>query len=182
MSVVTFGVIAGARARQRRRHVAILAAAICLGVGVGLAAVRSGSPHASAPMVAATANVAPAAVLSRTPVMGVACPRRSCDWVGLAVWLRTPAVAVSATIAGQPIQLEATNAYSRAGAAATFVGFLHRYQRVTSTRLDVGDRPTTWDVASDVRWPQEEVQLRIRSTSGSLVLTRLRVTLQPGWG
>jgi hypothetical protein len=101
--------------------------------------------------------------------------------VGLAVWLRQPAVAVRATIAGRPMALEVTTAYPRPGAAAVFVGYLRPYRRVTRAQLTVGLGPTAWATNVD-RVPMPVVQLRIRYRSGAALLTRLDVPLEPGWG
>jgi hypothetical protein len=52
--------------------------------------------------------VAPATVLSRSPYTGVACPQPNaiaCGRVGLAIWLKRPAISVNATIAGQALEL-----------------------------------------------------------------------------
>ena len=113
--------------------------------------------------------------------MGVACRfAPSCDSVGLAVWLRRPAAAVSATIAGHSLRLTVTTAYPRPGARATFVGYLRSYRLITRVPLLVGAGPTTWDTDGD--WPSAHVQLRIDYGHGRIVLTRLDVPLQPGWG
>src|SRR5438270_737090 len=48
-------------------------------------------------------------VFSKDPYMGVACHVANsiaCDRVGLAVWLRRPAIAVSASIAGAILKLD----------------------------------------------------------------------------
>jgi hypothetical protein len=113
--------------------------------------------------------------------MGVACRLGVCDWVGLAVWLRQPAVAVSATIAGRPMRLVITNAYPRSGARATFVGYLRPFRLVTHAHLAVGPGPTGW-ATSLGHVPTPAVQLRIRYRNGSTLVTRLEVPLQPGWG
>lgn len=192
MSVSTFGLISDARARQRRRQILIVAAVISAGIAGGRAFIRSGIPLIGSPASASAESVAPAAVLSSAPSMGVACYRHSCDWVGLAVRLRRPAIAVTATVAGQPVRLQPSNAYPRPGAKATFAGFLRHYQRVTSIRLEtVPGAPTAWNLEenADTQWPWEDgeaplpwVQLRIRSSSGAILVTHLRVPLQPGWG
>ena len=107
------GVIETARRRQRRRRLRLaLALALAIAIGAALANSLRGAQH--------TANVngrpvrglpllAPAAVLSQSPYMGVACPQpnaTACDRVGLAIWLKRPAISVNATIAGQPLKLD----------------------------------------------------------------------------
>ena len=173
-----FGLISDARARQRRRQIGIVAAMIS-GVGGGLALTRSGIPNIGSPAITSAQSVAPAAILASAPSMGVACYRHSCDWIGLAVWLRRPALAVTATVAGQPVRLQPSSAYPQPGAKATFVGFLRHYQRVTSIHLETAPGgPTSWNGEA----PVPSVQLRIRSSSGVTLDTRLHVPVQPGWG
>jgi hypothetical protein len=163
MSVSAFGLISDARARQRRRQIGIVAAMIS-GVGGGLALTRSGIPNIGSPAITSAQSVAPAAILASAPSMGVACYRHSCDWIGLAVWLRRPALAVTATVAGQPVRLQPSSAYP---------------QRVTSIHLETAPGgPTSWNGEA----PVPSVQLRIRSSSGVTLDTRLHVPVQPGWG
>jgi hypothetical protein len=62
--------------------------------------------------------------------MAVAChiPNSiACDRVGLAVWLRHPALSISATIAGAPLQLNNPDwsGPARHGRRRMFAGFLH---------------------------------------------------------
>ena len=178
MATCTAGVISDARGRQRRRLIHITLVALCIGAGAGLIVSRTQSPPGRPLTVSPARRVAPAAVHAEAPDMGVACRLRVCDWIGLAVWLRQPAVAVSATIAGRPMRLAMTNAYPRPGARATFVGYLRPFRLVTHAHLAVGSGPTTWSS----NWPMPAVQLRIRYRGGSILVTRLAVPLQPGWG
>jgi hypothetical protein len=78
----TAGVISDARGRQRRRLVAIALAGTAVAAGAGVTVARTETAP-SAPAAARAANrVAPSAVLSRAPYMGIAShthrPRR---WV-----------------------------------------------------------------------------------------------------
>ena len=174
------GVISDARGRQRRRLASVAVLAICAGAAAGLIVSRTPSPPARPATPSPAKRVAPAAVLAQAPSLGVACRSRSCDWVGLAVWLRRSAVSVSATIAGRPLSLAVTNAYPRPGARATFVGYLRPLRLVTRLRLLVGLGPTTWDTNGD--WPSPLVRLRIDYGNDRIVVTRLHVTIAPGWG
>ena len=179
MHSVTFGVIDDARGRQRRRLSIVAVLAICAGIAVGLIVARTGNPSAArAPTFPAPNRVAAAAVFSQAPDMGVACHSGACDSVGLAVWLRRPAVSVSATIAGHPFGL--TTWQARPFAPQTprkmFVGYLTPLRLITSMQR-VGP-PTDWTG----NWPQPLVSLRITYRSGRIVMTRLRVPVQPGWG
>lgn len=170
------GVISDARGRRRRRLCAIAAVTACAGIGAGLLLAGTGSP----PAVGRAERVAPGAVLAQAPRAGVACYRHSCDWLGLAVWLRQPAVAVSATIGGHPLALERTHAYPATGARAVFAGFLRPYRLVTHVGLVAGP-VAMWDVNSS-QWPAATVRLRIVSPDGRILRTRVVVVLQPGWG
>jgi hypothetical protein len=90
------GVIHAARALQRRHRVLLVA----IGAGLAVGAVVIGTSrdsHGTSVVGARSASVrvAPSAVLSRTPYMGVVCPvanSTACDRVGLSVWLRKSAV------------------------------------------------------------------------------------------
>ena len=173
MHSVALGVIDGARGRQRRRLSVVALLAIFAAVAFGLGVSRSGNVWIHVP-----SRVAPDAVFSQTPDMGVACHSGACDSIGLAVWLRRPAESVSATIAGHPFGL--TTWQARPFAPSTprkmFVGYLTPLRLITSMHL-VGP-PTDWTG----NWPQLLVSLRITYVSGRVVLTRLRVPLKPGWG
>jgi hypothetical protein len=174
-------VISDARRHQRRRRIRWALVALCVGAGAGLIASRMQTAPGGSATASPAKRVAPAAVLAQAPGMGVACHLGMCDWVGLAVWLRQPAVAVSATIAGRPMRLVITNAYPRPGARATFVGYLRPYRLITDAHLDVGSGPTSW-ATSLGHAPTPVVQLRIRYRNGSALTTRLQVPLQSGWG
>jgi len=180
MHSVAFGVIDDARGRQRRRLSIVAVLAICAGMAVGLIVARTGNPSAtSAPTLPAANRVAAAAVFSQAPDMGVACHSGACDSVGLAVWLRRPAVSVSATIAGHPFGLTTSQAqpYMPSTPRKMFVGYLTPLRLITRTRL-VGP-PSTWPTA---KTPSPVVSLRITYRDGHVLTTRLHVPVQPGWG
>jgi len=105
------GVIEEARRRQRHRRGVLAAVALAstlLALLVYLKSTGSGPRPAASGEPPPSAIAPPASVLGRDPYMGVACGIPNsivCDRVGLTVWLRRPAVAVSATIAGQPLKL-----------------------------------------------------------------------------
>jgi hypothetical protein len=174
-------VISDARGHQRRRLIRWALLALCVGAAAGLILSRTQTTPGGSPTTSAAKRVSPVAVLAQPPGMGVACRLDRCDWVGLAVWLRQPAAAVTATIAGQPMRLVMTSAYPRSGARATFVGYLRPYRLITDARVDVGSGATGW-ATSLGRAPTPAVQLSIRYQNGSTVTTRLEVPLQPGWG
>jgi hypothetical protein len=173
-------VISDARGHQRRRLIRLALLALCVGVGAGLIVGRTQTAPAGSRTAIPARHVSPAAVLAQAPYMGVACRLGVCDWVGLAIWLRQPAVAVTARIAGRPMRLVITNAYPRSGARATFVGYLRPYRLVTNAHLDVGSGPTSW-ATSLGQAPTPAVQLSIRYRNGRTLTTRVKVPLQPGW-
>jgi hypothetical protein len=133
--------------------------------------------------------VSPAAVLSRSPYIGVHCPianSTACDQVGLAVWLRRPAASVSATIAGRPLRLYSNQPRPLGtplpGSVTAFVGYL-RHAGI-ATRLDA--RPAhdavRWWAPSPSNSPAPRVRLRIVYAGGPTVVTTLDVPLNSGWG
>ena len=183
MHSVALGVIRNARGRQRRRYLSTAAALLaCAGGAAGFIASRTPSPLSLPPQADAT-RVAPGSVLAQTPSMGVACLIRACDAVGLAVWLRQPATHVSATIAGHPVDLTTRGAQSylprsRYRNGTMMVGYLTPLRAITRLHLTT-TAPTMW--ASD-NSPDPLVRLRIDSSSGRVLLTQLRIPIQPGWG
>jgi len=180
MHAVAFGVIDDARGRQRRRCSIVAVLAICAGIAGGLIVARTGNPSAArAPTFSAANRVGAAAVFSQAPDMGVACHSGACDSVGLAVWLRRPAVSVSATIAGHPLGLTTWQAqpFMPSTPRKMFVGYLTPLRLITRMR-PVGP-PATWPTANT---PSPFVSLRITYRGGRVVTTRLRVPVQPGWG
>ena len=180
MGSVTFGVIGDARGHQRRRLAMIAAAA--LGAAMVVDVPVSREPGAAPAPVQRTVQVAPSLVLSQPPYMGVACQTRRCDSVGLSVWLRQPATAVSATVAGHPVKLTTRAAlpYQPAAARARtmFTGYLAPLRLLTQMHV-VRLPPANWSGPND---PNPLVQLRIHTRSGPVVLTQLRAQVQPGWG
>lgn len=180
MHSAAFGVIDDARGRQWRRLSIVAVLAICAGIAVGLIVARTEIPSTTrAPTLNAPSRVAAAAVFSQAPDMGVACHSGACDSVGLAVWLRRPAVSVSATIAGHPFGLTTWQArpFTPSTPRKMFVGYLTPLRLITRMRL-VGP-PSAWPTANS---PSPLVSLTITYGGGRVVTTRLRVPVQPGWG
>ena len=169
-----------ARGRQRRRLSIVAVLAICGGIAVGLIVARIGTPSPNpAPALQAPTSAAAAAVFSQAPDMGVACHSGACDSVGLAVWLRRPALSVSATIAGHPFGLTTWQArpFMPSTPRKMFVGYLTPLRIITRMRLV--RPPSAWPTAYS---PSPLVSLRITYRGGRVVTTRLRVPVQPGWG
>lgn len=118
--------------------------------------------------------------------MGVACPVANsiaCDRVGLAVWLRRPARAVTATIAGAPVALDwhgdQPPASGASGPRRAFDGYLQPAGIVT--RLHVTPE------SGGLRWfgdgaPSPVVRFRIDYGHGRVVRTQQPVELAAGWG
>jgi hypothetical protein len=115
-------------------------------------------------------------VLTRVPYMGVACSTPNspaCNRVGLAVWLKRPALAVDATLVGRHVALD-NQQWSRG--RRMFAGFL----RGPGVGASLGIPP-------GIRWegnptPFAFVRLRISYRDGGLEQTRVRVPLMAGWG
>ena len=174
------GVIDDARGLQRRRRAVFIVVA-ATATAAGLIATRAHTPPPPAPRF-----VPPTLVLARSPFMGVAvCPGAAsqvCARIGLAVWLRAPAVAVSATIAGHQLRLDSWGArpYVVSGqrARTMFVGYLEPVSLVTSLHISRGP-PADWPTAN---YPAPLVRLRIDYGDGRLRATELRVPIEPGWG
>jgi hypothetical protein len=176
---------ARSRQRKRRRRVAwtlvvLVAFVIAVRAGIdGLGSTTAG-PRAI-PMVPASA------VLARAPYMGVRCPLANsiaCDRVGLAIWLRRPAVHVQGTIAGQPLVLDWFGDEHRVGptpARRALDGYLQPAHIVT--RLGVRPSPAgRWYGSRTGSWPSPLVRLTITFADGRRVMTQLRVPLATGWG
>lgn len=189
---------------RRRRHrafgIAALAALSVTALIVALSSHGSGSTSGRSVPSPSPKVVRSSAVLSRSPYLGVRCrvPNSiACDRVGLAVWLKRPAVSVTARINGAALVLDS---YGAAAVSARvprrqFTGFLHPAGIVS--RLHVrpvnGNLVTTshgqtqvsvshqmWYGESNARSPL--IELTIRTSTGKTLITRLRVGLAAGWG
>ena len=184
------GVIEAARRHQRRRRlVASVAVAASVGIGVGTGALFGGAspPRGATPGHGPVVNVAPAAVLAGSPYMGVACRRPNstlCDRVGLAVWLRRPAVAVSATIAGRALELDDPlwSAKPHRGRRTMFAGFVQPAGLADSLHITPDPGPLRWWAPRNGNAPSPRVSLRIDYGSGRTLVTQLDVYLSAGWG
>jgi hypothetical protein len=184
------GVIDEAWARRRRRLLVVAAVAATLAVTiVAVIAILSVHHKPSVRADSTPLRVAPSAVLSRTPYMGVVCPvanSTTCDRVGLSVWLRNPAVAVSATIAGRPLTLDTRQArpFLAPGqrARTMFVGYLQPAGIVTRLHAAPDASPLRWWAPSPTNAPSPPVELRIDYGTGRTILTKLDVPLEAGWG
>jgi hypothetical protein len=184
------GVIDAARRHQRRRRLVVtVACAASIGVGVGASVVLGGSstPRPGTPAHGSAVNVTPAAVLAGSPYMGVACrvPNSTvCDRVGLAVWLRRPAVAVDATIAGRPLKLDDPlwSAKPHHGRRAMFAGFVQPAGLVDDLHITADPGPLRWWAPSNGNAPSPRVSLRIDYGNGKTLVTQLDVYLSAGWG
>lgn len=187
-SVLLAGVIDEAWARWRRRRLVAVTAALAI-TAVALGASLSSHRSPTAPTDSGPVRVAPSVVLSRTPYMGVVCPvanSTACDRVGLSVWLRRPAVAVSATIAGRPLILDTRQArpYLAPGQRdrTMFTGYLQPAGIVTRLQVIPDDSPIRWWAPSPTNAPSPPVELRIDYGIGRRVVTKLDVPLEAGWG
>jgi hypothetical protein len=190
--------------RRRRRRAAgitafvaaVIAAAALVIIAGGSGSVTDGR---SGPTPSPSSVVAPSRVLSKAPYMGVRCPvanSTACDRVGLAVWLKRPAISVTARIAGAKLSLH--NPDQSHGAAEppsrTLYGYLHPAGIVSRLRV----RPVKGNIVGSHHdkayvtvahqmWfgehqPSPAVRLTIHYRAGQTVVTQLRVPLSPGWG
>jgi hypothetical protein len=102
----------------------------------------------------------------------------SCDRIGIAVWLRKPAVEVTAAIAGRRVSLDDPD--WSVPEQLMYAGFLQ------PAGLIHGPLKLTADASHD-RWIGREpmsvpLTLRIVRKDGTVSTTRLRARLSPGWG
>ncbi len=181
------GVIRDARRRQRRRRAGLLSALLVLGAG---AYVAFGPGHGvSPPAGARTAPTLPSlaldanALFSQSPYMGVACHIPSfiaCDRIGLTVWLRRPALTVTATIAGRSFTLdnEMWSGHKRHGLRTQFAGFLQP-AGITSRLGVTTERGAYWDGSGT---PAPLVMLEITRPGQTPVQAWTAVPLMAGWG
>jgi hypothetical protein len=125
---------------------------------------------------AAVERVAPGTLLERT-YMGVACPRPNsiaCDRVGLAVWLRDEATAVSAEIDGRRFELDDPE---WADWPRGFAGYLQP-AGLRDGALRVPARGDRW-----LGYGEVSARVRLRVTRGDGVrVTEVDVPLRAGWG
>jgi hypothetical protein len=188
--------------RRRRRRVELLLAALCAAaVGAYALIPRGAGPAHPRRTTGDPAAVAPGHVLARPPYMGVHCRVANsiaCDEIGLAVWLKRPATAVTARIAGRPLRLNLWGDLPAASHAPrrAFAGFLQHAGIVSRMHVRPVDgtvvvrrrgrwvavnRPRMWYGDARQPWPTPRVTLTIRYP-GRTVTTRLRVRLSTGWG
>jgi hypothetical protein len=194
------GVIETARRRQHRRRLR-LALALVLAIAIGAAVANSlrGAQHTAkvnGRPVRGLPLLAPAAVLSQNPYMGVACPQPNaiaCDRVGLAVWLKRPAISVNATMGGQPLKRDwfgeqphfATNKPRTA-----FDGYLQPAGLITRLHVKPTEGPSIDPVCGcrvgpiwyGANAPEPIVHLQIEYPNHTRVATQLHVGLAAGWG
>jgi hypothetical protein len=184
------------RRRYRRFGIALLTA----GAITALASVVLSRSHELAGSTAPRADeVAASTVLSKSPYLGVRCPVANsiaCDRVGLAVWLKRPAVSVVATIAGAPLNLDWIGEQRRIHGVARsdFDGYLQPAGIVSRLHVHPVDGTEVLTVNGHTRlvnnrqmWfgagnAQALVRLTIRYPDGRTVTTHLYVGLAAGWG
>lgn len=187
LPTIHLGVIDDGRRRQRRRRLGSLAVLIAALVAAAVVAERpAGEQSARQPEAASRPLklVAPSVVLSRSPYMGVACRTpnwTACDRIGLAVWLKRPAVAMTAVIGGRRLPLDSLDLWERQWILARhgqrrtmFSGYLSRAGLRSKYHI-----PSRW---MGNPTPQPLVRLRIDDGRGGLFETRVRVDLMAGWG
>jgi hypothetical protein len=176
------------RARRRRTRAAIGLALAVAAAGVVIAVLSSGGGSPARRGEVVPVAVRPKRILVRQPSMAVACHRANsiaCDRVGLAIWLRRPARAVSATIAGKPLTLDYQFCcFPQPHPPAIrrqFMGFLYRagLRGPGPLAVQVENGHNRWTGVHPV---DAAVRLTITYADGSQQTTALRVELNPGWG
>jgi hypothetical protein len=175
---VRFGVIDDARRRQRRRWLGWIAVGLVAVVALVLTLDRPARDQ-PAPPGPPVHFVPPSRVLARAPYVGVSCsiPNSTrCDDLGLAVWLKRPAVAVNAEMARRRFSLDDRqwSGPVRHHRRRMFAGFLRGAGLGQTFRL-----PPSWE-GQPAR--SAVVRVRIDYGRGVVVETRVRVSLSPGWG
>ena len=191
VEAIDAGVIDEARARQRRHRVVaallvVALAALAVGAyfgsneGSGAGSSRSRKPARLGPGTTEAAAV----VFAQDPDLGVACHIPSwigCDRVGLAVWLRRPALAVSATIAGSPLRLNdpGWSGPMHNGRRTMFAGFLQPAGITTRLHVKPYGKTQTWIGSNQ---PTPTVWFRIDYGKGKVIVTHEDVGLRAGWG
>jgi hypothetical protein len=177
---IRFGVIDDARQRQRHRRRLVWAALLLMAVVALALALDQPPPDRPASTARAVWSVTPSSVLSREPYMGVACGipnSTACDRMGLAVWLKRPALAVNAEIRGRQFSLSDRSLSTpiRNHRRKDFAGYLRGAGLSRTYHL-----PERWLGAQPP--VHQLVRLRIDYGTGPVVETRLRVWLMAGWG
>ena len=135
------------------------------------------------PSNAAVAS-SPSTVFSQDPYMGVACQAPNtvaCDRAGLAVWLRRPAIAVNATIAGAPLKLNDPqwSGPKRHGRRTMFAGFLQPAGLETRLHVIADSKGPVW---LGHNAPTPLVRFRIDYGHRQIVVTQTNVRVSAGWG
>jgi hypothetical protein len=186
----TESLIPEARRHRRRRWmwtgtvISVAALAVVLGLSLS-ASGGGGSPTqgSGVPRLLGPGKIeAPRLVFLQNPYMGISCrlPNSvACDRVGLAVWLRRPAV-VTATIDGLALRLNDPT-WSEAfptGRPTTFTyaGFLQPADMTTRMHVPSSSMLFVKPLPSPSVW------FRIDFGHGNVVLTHKYVQLEPGWG
>jgi hypothetical protein len=125
------------------------------------------------------------ALQTRVPYLGVSCPKANsfaCDRVGLAVWLRKPALQVIAKIAGRRVVLDdpAWSGPLKDGRRRRFAGFLRPAGLLDGPlRIVTNGGGTRWLGNPPVT---AKVLIIVTHEPGSASTAVMRVRLSPGWG
>jgi hypothetical protein len=188
---VELWVIEAARRRQRRRRLKVAAATLAAATLATIIVSNGGggarrSDSITWPLAAGVTVESPAAIFWQDPYMGVACHVPNwigCDRVGLAVWLRWPARAVTATIVGARLKLDDRRwsyiAHYGRHTVHVYAGFLQPAGLITRLHVIPEARTETW-LGNDA--PSPLVRFRIDYGAGRIVVTQEHVWLSAGWG
>ena len=163
--------------------IARVTGALAVAAAVGLGGCADDTDHREIASPPPARERPAASLLSRQPYLGVACPvpnSIACDRVGLAVWLRTPARRVSATIGRQRFALD-DERWRHDTRGDAHIGYLQPAGLSGDGPLAVrADEPPHRLVRGGVVRPL--IRLRITLAAGRTVVTRTRADLHPGWG
>ena len=161
--------IAEAKRRMRRRQ-GLVAVAVLLAAGAAAATFAlhgSGGPGSGATRIG---HSSAAALLRGRPVMGLTCEKAlsvRCNRLGLAVWLKEPAAAVTARIGGRAVILG-----TKAGGSGAYSRGLF-WQALFSDE----HAPAWADLSASI-----PVRIRVMSRSGRVSKTRVFVNVSEGYG
>jgi hypothetical protein len=126
--------------------------------------------------------------LRRTPYLGVACPGApnsiKCDRVGLAVWLKRPAIRVGATVTGRQVTMRIPRTFR----PSRYLGRRGEYWEgfLQPAGLISGPLRVRPDRGRYIWFGRHPVHAKVRIAAfyrdGSSSSTVVRVSLRPGWG
>jgi hypothetical protein len=163
------------RQRRRRRRVAAAIGALIAVAGIAFGTSRGifgGDSTTSQPGGLPVETLA--SLLARDPMLGVSCPYTAnvttCGRVGVAVWLKRPALAVRATVAGTALRLH------ERGFGGRGPTYWEGYVRLGRKQLRL---PRQWFGTHPARFLRLQLTVTTHDLTGS---GSRKIQLRPGWG